>query len=132
MKRLIILLFIAASQIAFAAEPRGTIEGNLGYPSEYIPAMKVCAQHVESKHIICKKLTSINYKTAKYSLKLPAGNYYIFAQLLHREGDITTKHRAYYSEFVTCGAKVGCPSHKHIAITVQANETLNNIDPTDW
>jgi len=41
-------------------------------------------------------------------------------------------YKAYYSEFVTCGLSVNCPSHKPIPVAVKTGETVNDIDPQDW
>jgi len=109
----------------------GIIEGSLGYPSEGIPEdMEVCAENILTKkqyctrkHIQDKKYTfGIGYK-----LKVPVGDYYIFAILPSRRD-----WRAYYSEFVICGLKVNCPSHKPIVVKVRANEIIENINPIDW
>jgi hypothetical protein len=109
----------------------GTIEGSLGYPSEGIPAdMKVCAENIKTKEQYCTSthIENSKYKYGKgYKINLPPGDYYVFATLLSL-GD----YKAYYSEFVTCGIKVGCSSHDPIKVTVADGEIIENIDPQDW
>jgi hypothetical protein len=59
-------------------------------------------------------------------LELDPGSYYVYAQL---PGD---PYKAYYDEFVTCGLKFGCPSHKPIEVVVKAGVNLTAINPHDW
>ncbi len=40
-------------------------------------------------------------------------------------------YRAYYSDFVTCGLNVNCPSHQPIAVEALAGKTVT-ADPHDW
>jgi len=41
-------------------------------------------------------------------------------------------YMSYYSEFVTCGLNVKCPSHEPIKVSVTAGKTTSKIDPDDW
>ena len=111
--------------------PTGIIEGSLGYPSDFIPEeMKVCTEDVHLKKQYCteKHIQGEKYTHGiGYRIEVPTGDYYVFATL-PSWGD----YRAYYSEFVTCGLKVDCPSHKPIIVKVKANEIISNIDPMDW
>jgi len=109
----------------------GTIEGSLGYPGGSIPEdMMVCAENIITKK---QYWTSTHIKDNKYTygigykIEVPVGTYYVFATLPNWKD-----YRAYYSEFVTCGLKVECPSHDPIPVVVKAGETITNIDPQDW
>lgn len=111
----------------------GTIKGSLGYPSESIPAQRVCAEDVAGK----TQPTCINTASGQlsYELKVSAGTYYVYASLQQKLGDITQNYLAYYDEFVRCGMNANCPSAGHkqyIAVEVKANQTVDKIDPTDW
>ena len=133
MKRLFVgIFFLLFCHAAFAEKLSGTIEGNLGWPGEELPKMKICAEDVNNKKVECMNLSSTDYAKLKYSWKLPVGTYYIFSQLLQAEGQVTATYRAYYSTFVTCGATVKCTSHKPIPVSVRDGKTLSHIDPVDW
>lgn len=110
-------------------EENGFIKGALGYPSEYIPAMKVYAQNLNTG-ITYSVATSINQ--LQYQLEVPAGSYYVYAMVVDAEGTSFENYRAYYSEFVTCGMSVDCDSHDPLTVTVTAGESETNIDPIDW
>ena len=108
----------------------GTIEGSLSYPSEFIPEeMEVCAENQSTKEVHC---TSKHIQNPKYTygvgymLEVPAGTYLVYASL---PGD---DYQAHYSEFVTCGLSVDCPSHEPIPVEVEVGETVSNIDAVDW
>ena len=128
----IFVLLLAFSHAIFAGKSYGTISGKLAWPGESIPPMKICAQRLNHKAITCMKLTAKNYHQAKYQWKLPVGKYYIFAHVLNKQAVITPQYRAYYSEFVTCGIKASCRSHKPIPVIVQHHKQLKNINPIDW
>lgn len=109
----------------------GTIEGSLGFPSEGIPAdMEVCAESLPSGELTCttEKIRSPDYTYGQgYKLEVPEGSYYVYATTKARPS-----YKAYYSEFVTCGLKVGCNSHEAVPIKVLAGEKTGKVDPQDW
>jgi len=107
----------------------GTMTGSLSFPSEIIPEMLICAESTTSEEEYCtnEQLTSDDYQYGLgYSIYLPTGEYLVYAKLPN------DPYQAYYSEFVTCGLSVDCPSHQPIKVKVIAGETLANIDPQDW
>ncbi|HEX7017314.1 MAG TPA: hypothetical protein VF209_00170 [Patescibacteria group bacterium] len=108
----------------------GFITGSLSFPSEEIPAdMKVCAVNQQSQTETC---TTDHIETEEepyglsYRIEVPEGTYTVYAQLPDQA------QKAFYSEFVTCGLSVDCPSHEPIPVEVAAGETVNNVDPHDW
>lgn len=110
----------------------GTIEGSLSYPSEGIPQdLQVCAETLIGVQFEC---TSTHIQDSKYTygsgykLELPPGKYYVYAQV----PSFNSGYKAYYSEFVTCGLSINCPSHKPIEVEVTAGATLTGVDPQDW
>lgn len=116
---------------------KGTVEGSLGYPSEGIPPMKVCAEDTKNKKLTCTEKIILNKKYTYgkgYQLEVLPGTYRVFASLADSEknGGALDNYRAYYSQFVTCGMNVDCLSHFPIDVTVKAGETETKIDPTDW
>lgn len=114
----------------------GFIEGSMSYPSEMIPpGVMVCAENTKSKVESCTKerITSSKYMYGEgYKMELPIGTYHVYERFAEKFADFTPSYRAYYSEFVTCGNKYGCPSHAPIAVTVKGGETVTGVDPQDW
>jgi hypothetical protein len=112
---------------------KGVIEGSLIYPSEKIPEnMKICAENMSSKELIC---TQIHIQNAKYKngvgyeLSVAPGEYQVYAVT----PDFSAKdYKAYYSEYVMCGLKADCKSHKILVVKVDPGERESNIDPADW
>jgi hypothetical protein len=116
---------------------KGTIEGSLGYPSEGIPSMEICAEETKSKKLTCteKVLSNKKYTYGKgYQLEVPAGTYRVFAKLSAsaKTGGDLDNYKAYYSQFVTCGMNADCLSHFPIDVEVKSGETKTKIDPIDW
>lgn len=108
--------------------PNGSVEGELSYPSDYIPAdMQVCGEEVGSKRLTCTSRKINQRNRTRYVLSLPPGEYHIFAQTKDAPGQ-----RAYYSEFVTCGLNAACKSHKPIAVALPPGVVRKGIDPQDW
>lgn len=58
--------------------PQSFIQGNVGYPSEFVPAMKICAVHTTSS-----KETCINKSENQQSYKVAVdpGSYRVYAQI---------------------------------------------------
>ena len=115
----------------------GTITGALSYPTDAgLPKMIVCAEAVNSRSIHCTDKRVVKRRTGKvtYKLTVPAGTYYVFATLINGggPGEDYQGYKAYYSEFVTCGLSVNCPSHEPIKVTLRAGQTLAGVDPGDW
>lgn len=126
-----------AAQSGPPAQRPAVVTGSLSYPSDYsFPRMIVCAEDADSAKIHCTDRRASNRKTGRftYRLRVPAGSYYVFATLVNGEelSEDFRGYKAYYSEFVTCGYKVECPSHERIKVTVRAGQTLTKIDPGDW
>ena len=120
-----------------SAQQTGVITGALSYPSDFdFPRMIVCAEAVDSKRIHCtdKRITNRRNRRVTYKLRVPAGDYYVFATIVNDDdpAEDYRGYKAYYSEFVKCGLSVNCPSHEPIKVTVRAGRTLTGIDPGDW
>lgn len=105
----------------------GVIEGSLGYPGEFIPPLKICAENLTTQTQLC---TSVHLKDTKYQygvgyrLEVPSGTYHVFAD--YRE------KKAYFSRAVQCGLTVGCDDHEPVTVTVQASKIITRVDPIDW
>lgn len=116
----------------------GTITGSLGYPSDFIPPLEVCAENTKTKEEFC---TYENIEGSEflysvgYVIKVPAGTYNVYAQLTDPKtmgSDFDEDFEAYYSKFVTCGMDISCKSHKKIDVEVIGGEVSSNVDPLDW
>ncbi len=116
----------------------GTITGSLGYPSEGIPPMGVCAETIDQKELYCTyaMLTGSAYTYGQgYELKAPSGTYRVFAHLVtetNAKVGYTDEYKAYYSQYVFCGMGIECVDHSPITITVKAREHTSVVDPVDW
>ncbi len=109
----------------------GVIEGSLAYPSDFIPPdMRICAKNTQTGEEYC---TEEHIKDEKYTygegykIEVAPGDYFVYANL-SSWGD----YNAYYSEFVTCGMKVECPSHEPILVSAEKGDIVIGIDPMDW
>lgn len=116
----------------------GYIEGSLGYPSDYIPAMSICAQNINTQEEFCtyELIGGPQYTyDIGYLLQVPAGTYNVYAQLVDRDTGswLTDPYKAYYSDYVICDANIfDCTSHKPIDIIIEAGYTTSQVDPQDW
>lgn len=117
---------------------KGTIEGSLGYPSEEVPGMGVCAQSIDNNNLYCTHEIIENKKYTngyRYQLELPFGEYYVFSYLLtdkNKNIGYTDEYKAYYSRFVICGMDVNCKSHDPLIVSVDSSKIVESIDPLDW
>jgi len=102
----------------------GYIEGTYSFPADYIPKdMKIVAHNV-----VTGEEFDVHYNgEAQYKMKVPVGEYFVYAQTAEME-----EYRAYYTDFVTCGLSVNCPSHNKIKVEVVAEKTTVNVDAADW
>jgi len=121
----------SASVVPTSSISTAIIEGSLGYPSDFIPLdMKICAENNKTGEEYC---TVEHIKDEKYiygegyQITVPHGDYLVYATIPRMQDQ-----KAYYSEFVTCGIRAECPSHKPILISVEKGDAITNIDPMDW
>jgi|GEM_PF-3367775 len=116
------------------ATPKGFLTGTLSYPAEGVPPeMIVCADSTANASTYCtySKINSPVYETGVgYSLPVPAGTYNVYAKVyVPASSNFVT---GLYSDYVTCGMKQACTSHKSINVKVTAGATVKGIDPSDW
>jgi len=116
----------------------GKISGSLGYPSEYIPEMAVCAETTDGYDEYCtyEMLEDDGYTYGVgYEISVPPGDYNVYAYLVDPDsttGGSLEDYQAYYSKYVVCGMDIECTSHTPVKVTVGRNETESRIDPIDW
>lgn len=112
----------------------GFIEGTTLYPSEFVPAQRVCAVQTDEKAEFCDAApegTGPDLPT--FRLEVPPGDYYVYA-LVENPGELNleSSSRAFWTEFVVCGLQASCPSHEPIVVKVRSGETVTDIRPHDW
>ena len=108
-------------------DPTGSISGNLSYPSEYIPELRVVALRVGTEEYYMVE-TALNQSTYEITGMTP-GDYYVLAYF--REGEPPDYYDA-YSEAILCGLSVDCTDHSLITVSLSAGQYLTGIDPGDW
>ena len=115
----------------------GFIEGSVAYPSEdgNPSDMKIYAENITTQKTYMVPLSTVNEPNTftdetKYKIEVPAGTYYVYAMTSHMKG--REDYMSYYSEFVTCGLNVKCPSHEPIKVSVTVGNTTSKIYPDDW
>ena len=104
----------------------GNISGGLGYPSEYIPAMRVVAFELFSDafYFVDTGLNQTSYELEE----LPVGTYQVVAFILDQGPDMAGG----YTYFVTCGMTAECTNHRLQDVFVYPGETTVGIDPVDF
>ena len=89
----------------------------------------VVAEDISTKKKIATKKGDIIYKSeaqATYTLKVPPGQYYVYTV-----PSPTWGQASWYTEFVLCGLKYDCPSHKKIVVNAVKGKTILKVDPQD-
>jgi hypothetical protein len=109
----------------------GSIAGLLGYPSDFIPAMKIFAVSIADSSKWYRVDTPIRPTGATYTLgNVPAGSYKVFA---YTSNSTPTNYAAgSYTEYVRCGMQPPCADHTVIVITVSGGRTTEGVDLRDW
>jgi hypothetical protein len=100
------------------------IEGKLIYPSDYLPAMLVCAVNLNSRQRFCIKTEE---KDSKFVMKIPYGKYIFSAENIE---DSTRK--AWMTNFnIECGQP--CANNPIQVLTINVNNSvISGICPCDW
>lgn len=110
----------------------GSISGTLSYPSEGIPAQRVCAELISDPATM--HCTDTADDVHDYTIRnVPPGRYYVRASIKNpAELGITDAGKAYWDQFVVCGLKYGCKDHTKIPVTVGSGQAVIGVDPQDW
>jgi len=107
-------------------EETGAIRGNLGFPSEYIPPLRVVAfdLHSQNYYYVDTLLNQTEYKISG----LPPGSYHVVAYVRDQGPEMPGG----YSYFVTCGQMVNCTDHGLIEVYVYAGGVTEGVNPVDF
>lgn len=107
--------------------PLGSLSGSLGYPSEFIPPLRVVAINTVTGEYYWQN-TVLNQSSYRFT-ELPEGKYYLLAYLIEEP---SKEFFAGYSHFVECGLSVDCTDHSLIEVEVEAGQESTGINPVDW
>jgi hypothetical protein len=116
----------------------GTITGNLSYPSEFIPAMRVAAFSQTNGTVYFLDTAK---GQAAYSINVPPGTYYVVSYPYQGvpgnigQADSYTlgggPYAGGYTKMVPCGLSVGCDDHALLPVVVEEGQNVT-ADPGDW
>jgi formylglycine-generating enzyme required for sulfatase activity len=102
----------------------GAITGLLGYPSEWIPAMRIVAFERDGTNWYS---TTTPIYASRYIIEnVPPGTYFVVAY--HLELDIIGG----YTNFVTCGLYDYCTDHTLVDVMIYPSQTKEGIHIWDW
>jgi hypothetical protein len=131
---------ISSTMAQIDGQSPGKLKGTVIYPSDLLPAQKVCAENVRTKQLFCFETKQ---GQTDFSIPVSAGTYEIFAreckksykqQIRCRDGYLP--QRAYHNEFTKCGITAECgkkfKKNRPIAIRIGSGQTITNIKPHDW
>jgi hypothetical protein len=102
----------------------GSISGNLSYPSEGIPPLRVVAFRTDIDQYFYVD-TLQNQSTFQID-NLPAGTYHVVAYTM--DGALSGG----YSQAVPCGLSVDCSDHSLIDVAVSDGQVSGGVNPADW
>lgn len=117
-----------------------TLQGTVIYPSEFLPAQKVCAKNVQTTKLFCFETKQ---SQTDFSISVKAGTYEIFARECTKSyqtnivcRDSYRPQRAYYNEHAKCGITAECAKkfkrNRPILVRIRSGQTIANIKPHDW
>lgn len=108
--------------------PLARLRGQVSYPSEYVPAMRVCAIAADDPGTGHCGETAQN--APDFDLAVPAGDWWLLAWPL----DEAAGDPGVLSHASDCIARadIGCDDHALAAITVTAGETREGLAINDW
>jgi len=107
----------------------GRISGQLGYPSEVIPALRVVAFDVNSDDFYYIETI---YNQSTYEITgLPVGTYHVVAYTLGG-GSFPAGFAGGYTQAVPCGQTQECSDHSLIPVDVNPRQVTPDINPQDW
>ena len=132
------------SEETFTATPypssdfNATITGALSYPSEFLPPMRVVAFSLTDKKAY---FVDTAKNQGQFSLKVPAGSYYLVSYLHEGTAGETGQVESYtlgggpfaggYTQMVPCGLTANCEDHTLLPLTVTEGQSVT-ANPGDW
>jgi hypothetical protein len=127
----------AVAAATAGSENIGKISGVLSHEKNPLPlGLIACAEAKSGDGLFCASQQG----GGAYELKVPAGEYYVFAMetcyppINNGRLSACPSNVAYYTEFVKCNpveVDNQCP-HSKALLTVSGGAELENINPSDW
>lgn len=111
------------------ASPHAVLRGRVSYPSEELPAMRVCALATEDIGLGYCAETAVN--APHYELRVPPGTWVLLAW---PQDTGTEGAPGLLSMASECLATSGldCDDHDFLELTLDAGETREGLDINDW
>ena len=107
----------------------GSLSGQLGYPSEAIPPLRVVAFDANSDDFFYIETI---YNQSTYQIAgLPVGTYHVVAYTLGG-GSFPAGLAGGYTQAVLCGHTQECTDHSLISVDVVGGQDTPNVNPNDW
>lgn len=112
----------------------GSISGNLSYPGEFIPPMRVVAFRLENGQPSGEFVfVETAQNQAGFQLDhLAPGQYWVVAYTIPEGEGIPQGLAGGYTQAVPCGLSVECGDHSLLAADVQSGQTTADVNPADW
>jgi hypothetical protein len=107
----------------------GSISGRLGYPSDFIPPLKIVAFRVGGSETYSVQ-TTLNQTTYRIE-NLPEGKYNLVAYALNEDGSPSGLAGG-YTQAVLCGLTAECTEHGLVDVIVFNGEESIDADILDW
>jgi len=107
-----------------ASAAAGSISGQLSYPSEFIPPLRVVAFRLGTTDTF--SLNTVQNQTTYELANLPVGTYHVVA--FTPDGALAGG----YSRAVPCGLTAACTDHSLIDVSVNVGQATVDINPADW
>lgn len=101
----------------------GTVSGTLGKVAGEYVTDRVCAVNLKTEKKHCVQILK---NMPSYSIRLPEGEYWIYAE----DDDRDDGYKAYYSEYLLC-TESECKDHTPVPVTVVQKE-IAEAHPEDW
>ena len=111
------------------AATTGSIAGNLNYPAEHIPPMKVVAFLGGTNQYYW--VATLDGQSSYQIDNLPPGIYHVVAYTVGGNG-FPVNLPGGYTQAVPCGLSVNCTNHNLIDVNVSAGQLAGNVNPQDW
>lgn len=112
----------------------GSISGNLSYPSEFIPPMRVVAFRLANGQPSGEFVfveTALNQGNYQLDNLVP-GQYWVVAYTIPEGEGIPQGLAGGFSQAVPCGLSVECGDHSLLAVDVVPGQTTADVNPADW
>lgn len=111
-----------------------TVSGNLGYPSSFVPALKICLyEYVDKTSTQGPKYcteTKTNQMSYQISGSIAPAKYVIFAWV--SDADAGSELAGSYTPAIVCGLSVDCKDHAPIILDLMSENNISGVDIKDW